>query len=98
MTDSNIFNLNKPDQNDPLQEVLREGARKMLAAAIEAVQPEGKIKLRQPWLIKLRQPVELFCYDNRPSLVFDHSSFDETFLIVPTEPLSQALSYLLSLA
>jgi putative transposase len=36
MTDSNIFNLNKPDQNDPLQEVLREGARKMLAAAIEA--------------------------------------------------------------
>ena len=36
MTDSNIFNLNKPNQNDPLQEVLREGARKMLAAAIEA--------------------------------------------------------------
>ena len=35
MTDSNIFNLNKPDQNDLLQEVLREGARKMLAAAIE---------------------------------------------------------------
>lgn len=36
MTDSNIFNLNKPDQNAPLQEILREGARKMLAAAIEA--------------------------------------------------------------
>jgi len=35
MTDSNIFRLNKPEQNDPLQEVLREGARKMLAAAIE---------------------------------------------------------------
>jgi hypothetical protein len=35
MTDSNIFKLNKPDQRDPLQEVLREGARKMLAAAIE---------------------------------------------------------------
>ena len=36
MTDSNIFNLNKPDQNAPLQEIPREGARKMLAAAIEA--------------------------------------------------------------
>ena len=36
MTDSNIITLNKPEQNDPLQEVLREGARKMLAAAIEA--------------------------------------------------------------
>ncbi|HNO76295.1 MAG TPA: hypothetical protein PKG49_12040 [Nitrosomonas mobilis] len=36
MTDSNIFKLNKPEQNDLLQEVLREGARKMLAAAIEA--------------------------------------------------------------
>jgi len=31
-----FFNLNKPEQNDPLQEVRREGARKMLAAAIEA--------------------------------------------------------------
>lgn len=36
MTDDNIFKLNKPDQDDPLQAVLREGARKMLAAAIEA--------------------------------------------------------------
>ena len=36
MTDSNVFTLNKPEQNDPLQEILREGARKMLAAAIEA--------------------------------------------------------------
>ena len=36
MTDSNIFKLNKPEKSDPLQEVLREGARKMLAAAIEA--------------------------------------------------------------
>jgi len=36
MTDSNVFNLNKPEENDPLQEVLREGARKMLAAAIES--------------------------------------------------------------
>jgi len=36
MTDSNVINLNKPEQNDPLQEVLREGARKLLAAAIEA--------------------------------------------------------------
>jgi putative transposase len=35
MTDSNVITLNKPEQNDPLQEVLREGARKMLAAAIE---------------------------------------------------------------
>ena len=36
MTDDNVFKLNKPDQDNPLQEVLREGARKMLAAAIEA--------------------------------------------------------------
>ncbi|PXV84281.1 Transposase, Mutator family [Nitrosomonas eutropha] len=36
MTDSNILKLNKPEQNDPLQEVLREGARRMLAAVIEA--------------------------------------------------------------
>ncbi len=36
MIDSNHFNLSKPDQNDPLQEALRAGARKMLAAAIEA--------------------------------------------------------------
>ena len=36
MTDINIFNLNKPEQSDPLQEVLREDARKMLVAAIEA--------------------------------------------------------------
>jgi putative transposase len=36
MTDNNVVHLNKPEQNDPLQEVLREGARKMLAAAIEA--------------------------------------------------------------
>jgi putative transposase len=36
MTNSNVINLNKPEQNDPLQEVLREGARKLLAAAIEA--------------------------------------------------------------
>jgi putative transposase len=33
MTDSNVITLNKPAQNDPLQEVLREGARKLLAAA-----------------------------------------------------------------
>ena len=36
MTDSNVITLNKPEQNDPLQELLREGARKMLASAIEA--------------------------------------------------------------
>ena len=36
MTDSNVITLNKPEQKDPLQEVLREGARKMLTAAIEA--------------------------------------------------------------
>lgn len=36
MTDDNIFKLNKPDQDDPLQAALRDGARKMLAAAIEA--------------------------------------------------------------
>ena len=36
MTDNNVFKLNRPEQDDPLQEVLREGARKMSAAAIEA--------------------------------------------------------------
>ena len=36
MPDDNVFKLNKPGQDDPLQAVLREGARKMLAAAIEA--------------------------------------------------------------
>ncbi|MGR9117470.1 MAG: IS256 family transposase [Gammaproteobacteria bacterium] len=36
MSNSNVLHLNKPEQNDPLQEVLREGARKLLAAAIEA--------------------------------------------------------------
>jgi putative transposase len=36
MTDSHVVHLNKPEQNDPLQEVLREGARQLLAAAIEA--------------------------------------------------------------
>lgn len=36
MTDNNIFKQNKPEQNDPLQEVLREGARRMLAVAMEA--------------------------------------------------------------
>jgi len=36
MTDANVFKLNKPDQDDPLQAVLRDGVRKMLAAAIEA--------------------------------------------------------------
>lgn len=35
MTDSKVITLNKPEQNDPLQELLREGARKMLATAIE---------------------------------------------------------------
>ena len=36
MTDNTVFKLNKPDPDDPLQEILLEGARKMLAAAIEA--------------------------------------------------------------
>lgn len=36
MTDDNVLELNDPEQNDPLQAVLREGARKLLAAAIEA--------------------------------------------------------------
>ena len=35
MTDSNVITLNKPEQHDPLQEVLREDARKMLSAAIK---------------------------------------------------------------
>ena len=53
MTDSNIFKLNKPEQNDPLQEVLREGARKMLAAAIETevsdfIKQHGSLKRMFP--------------------------------------------------
>jgi transposase-like protein len=36
MTNSNVITLNTPEQNDPLQELLKEGARKMLASAIEA--------------------------------------------------------------
>ena len=35
MTDNNVFKLNKPEQDNLLQELLREGARKMLAAAIK---------------------------------------------------------------
>ena len=36
MIDSNVIRLKKSEQNDPLQELLREGARKLLATAIEA--------------------------------------------------------------
>lgn len=36
MRNDNVFDLSKPEQIDPLQELLREGARKMLASAIEA--------------------------------------------------------------
>jgi len=36
MTHSNVINLNKLDAIDPLQEVLRDGARRMLEVAIEA--------------------------------------------------------------
>ncbi|MDP6599456.1 MAG: hypothetical protein QGI86_26910 [Candidatus Poribacteria bacterium] len=36
MANSNVITLNKPERNDPLQELLRDGARKMLATAIEA--------------------------------------------------------------
>lgn len=36
MTHSNVIPLNKPEQNDPLQDVRREGTRKLLATAIEA--------------------------------------------------------------
>ena len=36
MIDTNIFQLNKPEANDFLQTVLQEGAKKMLAATIEA--------------------------------------------------------------
>jgi len=35
MTDGNVFELNTPDQN-PLNEVLKEGARQLLAKAVEA--------------------------------------------------------------
>jgi len=36
MTDSNVIPLNRPEAQDPLQEILREGARKLLAKAVEA--------------------------------------------------------------
>lgn len=36
MTDDTVLELNDPKQNDPLQAILREGARKLLAAAIES--------------------------------------------------------------
>ena len=36
MKNDNVFDLTKPEQIDPLQELLRDGARKMLASAIEA--------------------------------------------------------------
>ena len=36
MTEDTVLELNDPKQNDPLQAVLREGARKLLAAAIES--------------------------------------------------------------
>lgn len=34
MADGNVFKLNKPDQDDPQQAVLRKGVWKMQAAAI----------------------------------------------------------------
>jgi putative transposase len=36
MTDGDVITLKMPEQNDPLQEVLREGVRKLLVTAIEA--------------------------------------------------------------
>lgn len=36
ITDSNVIPLNKPEVQDPLQEIQREGARQLLANAIEA--------------------------------------------------------------
>lgn len=36
MRNDNIFDFAKPEQIDPLQELLRDGARKMLASAIES--------------------------------------------------------------
>ncbi len=36
LTDDNVLELNDPEQNNPLPAVLRAGARKLLAAAIES--------------------------------------------------------------
>ncbi|SEJ09701.1 hypothetical protein [Nitrosomonas eutropha] len=36
MTDDTVLELNDPEQNDSLRVVLREGARKLLAAMIES--------------------------------------------------------------
>ena len=41
MTNDNVIHLDKPAQSDLLQEVLREGAQKMLASAIEAEVNKG---------------------------------------------------------
>lgn len=37
MRNDNVFEITKPEQIDPLEELLCDGARKMLASAIEAV-------------------------------------------------------------
>ena len=36
MSDSNVISLHKPVADDPLQTILREGARQLLANAVEA--------------------------------------------------------------
>ncbi len=48
LSDSNIVSFNTPAQNDPLQEVLREGARRLLAAAVEAEVAELLEQSRSP--------------------------------------------------
>ncbi|CAA9891724.1 transposase [Candidatus Methylobacter favarea] len=46
MTNSNVITLNKPERNDPWQEVLREGARKLLAAVVRnGYLPERSIQI-----------------------------------------------------
>ncbi len=36
MTDNNVISLNKPEENDPLQAIHQQGARQLLASAVEA--------------------------------------------------------------
>ncbi len=36
MTNNNVIPLNKPEEIDPLQEILQAGTRKLLASAVEA--------------------------------------------------------------
>ncbi len=59
MADNNVVHLNKPEQNDPLQEVRREGARKLLATDfLLSVTRLLHAPLSQKWTPKIRQSLK----------------------------------------